>query len=291
MGVKELVNGGHGIGSRKKSGLEAVEDDIQRDLLVLKGKVHSNRHLSGSLREARFKEGLSPPQGPTAGPVKSLHLAAMRKPAFGRRFTQGADPLCHERLGGKGIRDGGPDVAEEAGNCGGACGAPKGGFARLRGRKRKPRYPSLRGCLPDRGRGNAVFRWSFARSMSMGRRQAFPRGRPESTRLVQGAHGSTKASRSGEGHYGPFSGRVPTQFDDQDFSVFLGRAPALHILRRLPARPLGLVYHLSEWACGFPVRPLMCSQPDRSRDDGGPLVLTAPMGVHLWGRDKRPKGP
>jgi hypothetical protein len=60
MGVKELVDGGHGIGSRKESGLEAVEDDIQRDLLVLKGKVHSNRHLSGSLREARFKEGLRP---------------------------------------------------------------------------------------------------------------------------------------------------------------------------------------------------------------------------------------
>ena len=215
----------------------------------------------------------------------------MRKPAFGRRFAQGADPLCHKCLGGKGIRDGGPDIAEEAGNCGGARGAPKGGFACLRGRKRKPRYPPSGGRLPDRGRGNAVFRWRFVRSMPMGRRQAFPRGRPRSTRLVQGAHGSTKASRARGGHYGSFAGRVPTQFDDQDFSVFLGRAPALHILRRLPARPLGLVYHLSEWACGFPVRPLMCSQPDRSRDDGGPLVLTAPMGVHLWGRDKRPKGP
>ena len=215
----------------------------------------------------------------------------MRKPAFSRGFTQRADPLCYERLGWKGIRDGGPDVAAEVGDCGGACGAPKGGFVCLRGRKRKPRYPSLRGRPPNRGRGNAVFRWRFARSMPMGRRLTFPRGRPESTRLMQGVHGGPEASRYGGGHHSPFFRGAPTHFDDQDFPVFLGRAPALHIPRRPPASPLGLVYHLGEWACGFPVRSLMRSQPDRSRDYGGPSVRTAPMGVHFWGRGRRSKGP
>ena len=109
------------------------------------------------------------------------------------------------------------------------------------------------GRLPDRGRGNAAFRWCFARSVPMG---------------------------------------TPTHFDDQDLHVFLGRAPALHIpqgtslfswVRRphctfpqgTPASPLGLVYHPSEQARGLPPRPPMRGQSDYPETVAG-LAHTAP---------------
>ena len=107
---------------------------------------------------------------------------------------------------------------------------------------------------------------------------------------MPGVYGGPEASRHG-GLHSPSLRGAPTHFDDQDFPVFLGRAPALHIPKGAPASPLGLVYHLGEWARGFPLRSLMRSQSDRSRDYSGPPVRTAPPGVHFRGRGRRSKGP
>ena len=101
-------------------------------------------------------------------------------------------------------------------------------------------------------------------------RADLPTGRPESTRPMQGVYGGPEASRHGGGPHSPSFRGAPTHFDDQDFPVFLGRAPALHIPKGAPASPLGLVHHLSEWARGFPPRPLMRSQSDCPETVVGP---------------------
>ena len=137
------------------------------------------------------------------------------------------------------------------------------------GKGKETAPPVPQGRLPNRGRGNAAFRWRFARSVPMGRAD-LPTGRPESTRPMQGVYGGLEASRHGGGPHSPSFRGAPTHFDDQDFPVFLGRAPALHIPKGAPASPLGLVYHPSEWARGFPPRPLMRGQSDCPETVVGP---------------------
>ena len=59
------------------------------------------------------------------------------------------------------------------------------------GKGKETAPPAPQGHLSNRGRGNAAFRWCFARSVPMGRAD-LPTGRPESTRPMQG---STAARR------------------------------------------------------------------------------------------------
>ena len=161
--------------------------------------------------------------------MKSLHPAATQKPHPQPRAHSKSRLLllCTSRSNGYPRR--GLGYCRERGSCGEACGAPKGGFNCLEGRERKPRHP-----LPG----------------ASARPRAGKRGVPLVFRAVV-----------------PMG--TPTHFDDQDLHVFLGRAPALRIpqgtslfswVRRphctfpqgTPASPLGLVYHPSEQARGFP---------------------------------------
>ena len=115
------------------------------------GEVHSHRRPSGSRREARLKEGLRPSQGPTAGFCKEPPPGGDAKATLQPRAHSKSRPLLLCTSRSKGYPRRGPGYRRERGNCGEACGAPKGGFNCLKGRERKPRHPLPRGVCPTEG--------------------------------------------------------------------------------------------------------------------------------------------